>query len=201
MILQVHHLAKTIGKKSILKDVSFTMNASSVYGITGENGSGKSTLLRIIIGEWKASSGSVTVNGRIGYCPQQLLLFPHLTVEEHFRYFAAAYGLDAHTLAQRSEELMQTFHFKKYQDEFVTNLSGGTQQKLNLSLALLHQPSLLILDEPYSGFDWDTYLRFWDYTQQMREAGCAILIVAHILNEQKRLDTILQLQQGTLTCQ
>ena len=88
--------------------------------------------------------------------------------------------------------------YKKFQQEKIANLSGGTQQKLNLSIALLHEPKLLILDEPYNGFDWDTYLRFWDYTNELRKNGCAVLIVTHLLAERKQFDNIYDLENGYL---
>jgi len=164
----------------------------------GENGSGKSVLLEIIVGARSADKGTVYKNGRIGYCPQRAILFPHLTVQEHFIYFSVAYGIDKEQSKRQSEELLHHFNYKKYEQEKIINLSGGTQQKLNLSIALLHKPDLLILDEPYNGFDWDTYQRFWDYTNQLKKQGCAILIVTHLLSEKKRLDRIYELENGIL---
>lgn len=198
MILKAENIAKSFGKNKVLKNVSFEMYPSSLFGIAGENGSGKSTLLKIIVGEWKPDAGKISVAGRLGYCPQNTLLFAQLTVKEHFSYFAAAYEMDMATMHSRSEFLMNQFNFKKYHTEKIANLSGGTQQKLNLAIALLHQPGLLILDEPYSGFDWDTYLRFWDYANQLRKEGCAILIVTHLLTEKERFDRIFNLEQGRL---
>ena len=199
MTLKVENIAKAFGRKKVLVNITFEMNPSSLYGIVGENGSGKSTLLKIIVGEWKADHGKISVNGRLGYCPQKILLFSQLTVEEHFRYFAAAYGIDKSEMIMRSESLMEFFHFKKYQKEKIAHLSGGTQQKLNLAIALIHKPELLILDEPYSGFDWETYLRFWNYTNQLRKEGCAILVVTHLLNEKSRFERVYNLEQGLLT--
>lgn len=199
MVLKVENIDKVFGKKKILNNVSFEMEPSSLYGIVGENGSGKSTLLKIIVGEWKANNGQISIEGKLGYCPQKTLLFSTLTVNEHFRYFASAYGMEKTTLSNRSKALMSFFNFEKYSTERVRNLSGGTQQKLNLAIALLHQPNLLILDEPYNGFDWDTYLKFWDYTNQLREEGCAILIVTHFLTEKERFDKVYNLEKGQLT--
>lgn len=198
MILKVENIAKSFGKNKVLQNVSFEMNSSSLYGIVGENGSGKSTLLKIIVGEWKSDSGKISVYDRVGYCPQKALLFSQLTVDEHFRYFAAAYGIEKAELSHRSESLMNYFNFKKFNKEKIANLSGGTQQKLNLAIALLHQPKLLILDEPYNGFDWDTYLRFWDYTHQLREEGCAILVITHLLTEKNQFDKVYNLKEGQL---
>lgn len=198
MMLKVENIAKTFGKNKVLKDVSFEMNPGSLYGIAGENGSGKSTLLKIIVGEWKSDGGTILSTGRLGYCPQQTLLFAQLTIDEHFQYFAAAYGLEKETWVRQSELLMDQFNFRKYRKDRVANLSGGTQQKLNLSIALLHQPDVLILDEPYSGFDWDTYLRFWDYTIQLQKEGCAILVVTHLITEKARFDKVYNLTEGCL---
>lgn len=199
MILKVENIAKAFGKKSVLKNVSFEMDSSLLYGIVGENGSGKSTLLKIIVGEWKPDHGRIFVEGRIGYCPQNTLLFSQLTVDENLRYFAAAYGIEKSELFIRSEPLIDYFNLKKYRKERIANLSGGTQQKVNLTIALLHQPKLLILDEPYNGFDWDTYLRFWDYTNQLKKEGCAVLVVAHLITEKGRFDRVFNLAEGELT--
>lgn len=198
MILKVQNIAKSFGQNKVLQDVSFEMNPGSLVGIAGENGSGKSTLLKIIVGEWKPDGGKISSAGRLGYCPQQTLLFSQLTIDEHFQYFSAAYGLEKETWVSRSQLLMDQFNFGKYRKERVAKLSGGTQQKLNLSIALLHQPDLLILDEPYSGFDWDTYLRFWDYTIQLLKEGCAILVVTHLISEKDRFDKVFNLTEGCL---
>lgn len=198
MILISEHIAKSFGKNKILRDISFQLEAGSITGIVGENGSGKSVLMEIIVGVRSSDKGTVNISGSIGYCPQKAILFPHLTVQEHFIYFSVAYGIDRGQLMKRSEELLDHFNYKQYQQEKIINLSGGTQQKLNLSIALLHDPSLLILDEPYNGFDWDTYQRFWDYTNLLKKRGCAILIVTHLLSEKERLDRIYELQNGFL---
>jgi ABC-type multidrug transport system ATPase subunit len=174
------------------------MKSGSLNAVVGENGSGKSTLLKIIVGRWRGDSGKVTFKGKIGYCPQQSLIFSDLTVDENFRYFSAAYGLDQKTSLAQSEHLLEHFDFKRYHKDKVSTLSGGTQQKLNLSLALLHQPDLLVLDEPYNGFDWETYLRFWDLTNELRKKGCIILIVCHLVNEIERFDRIYNLKNGYL---
>lgn len=198
MILRSEHIAKSFGRKKVLKNISFQLEAGTITGIVGENGSGKSVLMEIIVGVRSPCKGTVYRNGSIGYCPQKAVLFPHLTVQEHFIYFSVAYGIGTDQSKVRSEELLHHFNYKKYQQEKIINLSGGTQQKLSLSIALLHKPELLILDEPYNGFDWDTYQKFWDYTNHLKNRGCAILIVTHLLSEKERLDHIYELENGVL---
>ncbi len=198
MLLKVENIEKSFGKKVVLRDVSFNMEAGTLYGIVGENGSGKSTLLKIIVGQWKPNRGNVIIDGGVGYCPQEPLIFSQLTVEEHFQYFAAAYGLVKEDWKPQFNRLLEHFNFERFRMEKVSELSGGTRQKLNLSLALLHKPKLLILDEPYNGFDWDTYLRFWEFTGQMQASGSAILIVTHLLTETDRFDRVFDLKKGVL---
>lgn len=199
-ILKVENIVRSYGKRKVLKGVSFKMKQGALVGIVGENGSGKTTLLKIIVGELRSEHGEVHLFGSSGYCPQKTLLFSQLTVEEHFRYFASAYGLSSTSQRISSEHLMNIFKFSHYKKFRVGNLSGGTQQKLNLALSILHRPQLLILDEPYNGFDWDTYMKFWDYARTLQMEGCAILVVTHFLTEKERFDHIYELQNGKLIC-
>ena len=197
MILKADNIAKYFGSKIVLKDVSFGMELGKLYGIVGENGSGKSTLLKILIGQLKANKGTVFINGDIGYCPQKPLIFHQLTVNENFTYFSAAYGLK--NKQKQFDYFLQYFNFEKHRNDKIEILSGGTQQKLNLSLALIHKPQLLILDEPYNGFDWDTYMRFWDLSDDLLKSGCTILVVTHFQTETNKFDHIFKLKNGYLT--
>ncbi len=199
MILKSTHIAKSFGRRKVLKDITFEIDHGSLNGIVGENGAGKSTLLKIIVGHWRPTKGLMEVNGKIGYCPQQPLLFPQLTVLENFKYFASAYQITDKEYPGRVDQLMEKFNFAKYQHDMVAKLSGGTQQKLNLALALIHDPELLVLDEPYNGFDWDTYLRFWDYIEDQTDKSCAVLIVTHLISETDRFDKIFEMKEGVFT--
>lgn len=202
-VLEVAHLAKSFGAHAVLRDVTFNLRRGEMVGITGENGSGKSTLLKILVGLLKPSAGNIIIRGSLGYCPQEQLIFDALTVKENFSYFACAYGLTGKRPAawrDTQEALLKRFRFGHEEAKLVSLLSSGTRQKLNLSLALLHSPDVLILDEPYSGFDWETYLNFWDAADRFRVAGKSVVIVSHLLYESSRLNWIFQLKDGILRC-
>jgi ABC-type multidrug transport system ATPase subunit len=199
VVLEVEHISRSFGRQQVLTDVSLSVSAGQMVGITGENGSGKSTLLQIVTGMLKADGGKVTLPVAMGYCPQEILLFEQLTVLEHFKCWAVGYGLQEPLWKERMEMLLQQFRFAQHLQKRVAHLSGGTKQKLNLSLSLLHHPDLLVLDEPYAGFDWETYLCFWEYAEQVVKAGRSILVVSHFISDQQRFHRVLNLQNGVLT--
>ena len=161
--------------------------------MVGENGAGKSTLLQILAGTLAPDAGTVRLRGEIGYCPQEPVLNGALTVSQHLRYFAAAHALPD---LRRAHDLLRTLNFEAYRDTVVDELSGGTRQKLNLTLALMHEPDLLLLDEPYQGFDWETYQRFWGLVDGMRGAGKAVVVITHLVFEEERFDELVELKGG-----
>ena len=193
--LSAHGISKRYGRRWILRDVSFSLAAGSLVGIVGENGAGKSTLLRILAGELRPSGGAVALAGALGYCPQAAILNEALTVEQHLDYFRAAYRL-ADT--RRADELVERLGFARYRETTVRALSGGTKQKLNLTLALMHDPAVLLLDEPYQGFDWETYLRFWELAAELRQHGRAVLVISHLVFDRGRFDRLYTLADGRL---
>jgi ABC-type multidrug transport system ATPase subunit len=181
----------------VLRGASLMVCEGELVGLVGENGSGKSTLMQILVGLLGRDGGSVSQEpGRFGYCPQQPMVWGKLTVDEHFELFARAYGLDDEARDRAVGGLLVELEFERYRAYRVEELSGGTRQKLNLALALMHDPSVLLLDEPYSGFDWETYVRFWDMAERRRDQGMGILIVSHMLTERERLDRVYELRDG-----
>jgi ABC-type multidrug transport system ATPase subunit len=197
-ILTAQGIGKTYGRfrrHHVLRDVNFTVMPGALVGIVGENGAGKSTLLKILAGALRPDRGRVTVDGALGYCPQEVVLNDALTVAQHLDYFAAAYGVRDH---RRADTLVEQLAYAQYRNMTVATLSGGAKQKLNLTLALMHHPRLLLLDEPYQGFDWETYLRFWDLATQLRADGCGVLVISHLVFDQQRFDVLYQLRDGQL---
>ena len=137
-------------------------------------------------------------SGAMGYCPQQVILNDTLSVNQHLDYFRAAYNIMS---LRRADELIELLGYKRYRSELVGHLSGGTKQKLNLTLALMHRPRLLLLDEPYQGFDWETYQCFWELVKELRQEGCAVLVISHLFFEQQHFDVLYRLQEGQVRIQ
>ena len=203
--VRVENVAKTyvrrglwplVSRNHVLTDASLEIGAGEITAIVGANGSGKSTLMMIIAGVLERDAGRVAVNGRMGYCPQTPVLYEKLTVAETFRLFGIAYGMDDGAIKRRQSDLMAALEFGDYHDYRIEHLSGGTQQKLNLALALLHDPEVLLLDEPYAGFDYETYLRFWDMSEELAARGRSILVISHFVEQQERFHKIYRVKDG-----
>ncbi|MGV9755679.1 ABC transporter ATP-binding protein [Streptomyces tricolor] len=193
--MDVRNLHHAYGRHAVLRGVTLRLPPGTLAGIVGENGAGKTTLLKILSGELSPDRGTVHHDGGFGYCPQAATLHDALTVRQHLEYFKVAYGLSD---LRRAEEVMEVLRFSEYADERAGVLSGGTRQKLNLTLALMHDPRVLLLDEPYQGFDWETYQRFWDLAARLRENGRSVLVVSHLAYDAERLDVLWRLDDGTL---
>lgn len=197
VVLEARELVKRYGRRAVLESADLTVHAGEMVGVAGGNGAGKSTLLGILAGFQRPDSGAVSVRTRIGYCPQATLLYDRLTVEEHFRYFSAA-RQSGGAWRDSAMELARRYRFDPWWREPTGALSEGTRQKLNLALALVHDPGLLLLDEPYSGFDWETYLLFWEHAEALRRDGKTLLVVSHLFYDRSRFDRVLRLDAGRI---
>jgi ABC-type multidrug transport system ATPase subunit len=184
-----------------LRGVDLSLCQGEIVGLVGENGSGKSTLMKILVGALGADDGALEVSGRMGYCPQEPLLYERLTCDEHLGLFGVAYGMDPETAAVATDTLYENLGFGRWRNTQVAELSGGTRAKLNLTLALLPDPDVLLLDEPYAGFDWDTYQRFWGLTAERRAAGRSMLVVSHFVSDQENFDRIVEMHDGRAVAQ
>ncbi|MGA5412036.1 ATP-binding cassette domain-containing protein [Streptomyces lavendulocolor] len=180
----------------VLRGLDLTLAPGEVVGIVGENGSGKSTLMKILVGALAADAGTVTHTGRLGYCPQEPVVYERLTCDEHFELFGHAYAMTGEAERRSRREIYAALGFERYAGTRADQLSGGTLAKLNLGLALLADPEVLLLDEPYAGFDFDTYLKFWDLVAERRTAGRSVLIISHFVTDQERFDRIVELREG-----
>lgn len=187
-------------RQQVLRGVDLTLMPGEIVGLVGENGSGKSTIMKILVGEIAPDAGTVTRSGVLGYCPQQPVVYERLTCDEHIELFARAYRMTHEGERRARRDLYDALGFERYASTRADRLSGGTLAKLNLALAMLADPPVLLLDEPYAGFDWDTYVRFWDLVGRRRDDGRSVLIISHFVTDEQRFDRIVKLCEGRL-CQ
>ena len=183
-------------QQQVLRGADLYLNGAEVVGLVGENGSGKSTLMKILVGALAADEGTITREGRLGYCPQEPQVYGRLTCDEHFELFGHAYRMTSAAERDSRAGLYAALGFGRYATTRADQLSGGTLAKLNLGLALLADPDLLLLDEPYAGFDWDTYQKFWDLVAARRAAGRSVLIISHFVVDEDRFDRIVEIRDG-----
>jgi ABC-2 type transport system ATP-binding protein len=192
-LLAASGVSKRYGGKLVLDDAALAVRAGEAIAVIGENGAGKSTLLGICAGLIRPDRGQVNVRDRVGYCPQEPGLFDLLSADEHLALFAPALGLSRPQALARGQELLAEFAFPVGDRSPARQLSGGARQKLNLALALLGGPRVLLLDEPYQGFDHGAYVSFWDHVSAWKSAGLAVVVVTHLLADRSLVDRVVEL--------
>jgi ABC-type multidrug transport system ATPase subunit len=192
--LQALGICKDYGNRRVLDSLSLTVAAGEAVAIIGENGAGKSTLMRICAGLITPDAGSVGVSGRVGYCPQEPGLFDLLSADEHLEMFAPALGLSRQQAISEGHGLLAEFAFPLAQRSQCRHLSGGSRQKLNLALALLGGARILLLDEPYQGFDHGAYVSFWEHVARWKSEGIGVVVVTHLLADQALVDRVVELE-------
>ncbi len=186
-------IGKRFRRKEVLEDACLEVRAGEAVALVGENGAGKTTLLRIWAGLLPADAGAVRTAGRIGYCPQDPGVYELLTADEHLVLFGRAMGIGRAAALAEGRALLEEFGFPMQERAVTRDLSGGTRQKLNVALALLGDPTVLLMDEPYQGFDRGAYVNFWDHVDRWRQEGRAVVIVTHMLAELSRVDRVVEL--------
>jgi ABC-2 type transport system ATP-binding protein len=191
--LRLTGVNKRYRRRTVLSNVDLTVRAGEVTAVVGANGCGKSTLLRICAGLVRPSGGTVQRTRRVGFVPQDGGTAGWLTAGEHFTLFGAAAGLSPRRARSTGEHLAGRLAWRPTPDQLTQQLSGGTRQKLNLVLGELHAPDLLLLDEPYQGFDQGTYLDFWQQVLAWRDAGKAVVVVTHLLHDLQHVDHVHEL--------
>jgi ABC-type multidrug transport system ATPase subunit len=206
--IDVNQVSKSYGEVSAVRKVSFTIPKNCLYGLIGPDGAGKTTLFRMITTLLLPDQGEITVFGYdtkkeyknirlfTGYMPGRFSLYPDLTVEENLEFYATIFG----TSVKHNYKLIEPVYslLEPYKHRLARNLSGGMKQKLALSCALIHNPDLLVLDEPTTGVDAVSRKEFWDTLRHLKQTGMTILVSTPYMDEAMRCDRVALMQTGVI---
>ncbi len=193
-----------------VRDVSFQVTPGKIFGLVGSDGAGKSSVLRMIAGMIRPTAGSIFIDGLhvidrhqdikqlIGYMPQRFGLYADLTVEENIDFFLDIFGIPRVLRIKRKEKYLGFSNLLPFKDRLAGNLSGGMKQKLGLACVLVHEPRLLILDEPTNGVDPVSRREFWDILLSMKQNGMTILLSTAYLDEGEKCDVLALMHSGVI---
>ena len=206
--LEIHDIHKSFGNQKVLDGFSLRLEAGEILGLLGPNGCGKSTVLNMICKLLLPDAGQISLMGQalhqmnekerslIGFCTQRCALYPDLFPAENLHFFGQLHGLSNKECQHRVGELMRRFSLNTVANTRVGQLSGGWQQRLHLAVALVHQPSVLVLDEPTAAVDVEARMELWRLIQDLRDRGTTILLTSHHLAEAERLCTTVALMRN-----
>lgn len=201
-------LEKRFGRARAVENFTLRVKKGEIFGLLGPNAAGKTTLIKMLCSLLKPSAGEAYVLGKrvpnvaiaplIGYMPQELALYTNVSVHENVAFYGAIFGLTTDRIEEREQELLRLIDLEDQRDAIVYNLSGGTQRRVSLACALLHEPPLLFLDEPTVGVDPQLRISFWDYFERLKGGGTTVLITTHYMDEARRCDRIGFMHAGKL---
>ena len=209
-VISVKNLVKKFGSFTANDDLSFNVYKGEIFGFLGANGAGKTTAIRILSGLSRPTSGEVNVAGfdayrqsekikkNIGYMCQKFSLYEDLTVKENVTLYGGIYGLSNSVIKERLENLLQKLNFTSYRDRIIGDLPLGLRQKLAFSVAILHNPKIVFLDEPTGGVDPVTRRQFWEMIYETAEAGITVFVTTHYMDEAEYCDRISIMNDGRI---
>lgn len=208
--IQTRHITKRYGSLTAVEDLSLDVRVGEVFGLLGPNGAGKTTSINILCGLIRPDSGEVFLHGqpitngdahlrcRVGVCPQNITLWTNLTCLEQMQFVGELYGLKGHTARERSVMLLKDLDLQEKKDSLARTLSGGMQRRLNLALALIHDPEILVLDEPEAGLDPQSRVLVREYIKSLAHRK-TIILTTHNMDEAERLaDRVAIIDHGRL---
>ena len=205
-VVEVNELSFSYGTNQVLNGLSLSVNEGEIFGVLGANGSGKTTLMRIVVGLLSRDGGTLEVYGespspqqagQVGYMPQLNALYQELSVRENVDFFARMYGMsDRGARSQSVADAIELVGLTSQIGDPILKLSGGMRQRVSLAIALVHRPSLLLLDEPTVGLDPDLRVMFWEHFRRMAESGTTIVISSHTMDDAAHCDRLAFLRDG-----
>jgi ABC-2 type transport system ATP-binding protein len=201
-------LTKKFGRLVAVDHIDLTVKTGEIFGFLGPNGAGKTTTVRILCGLMAPTSGGALVVGhdvvkepeevkqRIGYMPQAYGLYDDLTVEENIDFFGSIYRVPSDERRKRADEILQLVRLEEFRKQYAGQLSGGMKRRLSLAVTLIHNPELLILDEPTAGIDPPLRRAFWEYFRQLNKLGVTFFINTHYMDEAELCDRLVLINYG-----
>jgi ABC-2 type transport system ATP-binding protein len=207
--MEVKNLRKNYGDFVAVKDLNLKIRRGEVFGFLGPNGAGKTTSIRMMVGLLKPTSGEILINGakiddvemgKIGICPQELVLWENLTCRESLKLMGDMYEVPKDALKQRINNLLKDLFLEEKANTTVSNLSGGMKRRLNLAMAVIHEPEVVVLDEPSEGLDPQSRRVLWNYIKSLRDdEGKTVILTTHLMDEADSLsDRIAIIDHGEL---
>jgi ABC-2 type transport system ATP-binding protein len=209
-VIEVDQLSKIFGDFAAVNQISFKVKTGEIFGFLGANGAGKTTAMKILIGISAPSSGTATVAGfdvykdtesikkSIGYMSQKFALYDDLTVKENITFFGGIYGLSKKQINQKRCELVEELGLEEVVNNLVSSLPLGWKQKLAFSVALLHDPKIVFLDEPTGGVDPITRRQFWEMIYKAAHKGTTIFVTTHYMDEAEYCDRVSIMVNGKI---
>jgi len=199
------------GDKQVLHDINLTIRRGIIYGFLGPSGCGKTTTVKIMAGILEATSGDVQVLGeampklslmkRLGYMAQSDALYANLTAEENLVFFSSLYGMKKEKSKEKIDEVLVLVNLTEHREKLVSAYSGGMKRRLSLAMSLLHEPEILILDEPTVGIDPVLRKSIWDALTSMTERGMTIIVTTHVIDEAEKCHELAMMRDGKLIAQ
>lgn len=198
-VLDVTDLSKRYGEREAVRSISFDLPRSQIFGLLGPNGAGKTTTIGMVAGIVSPSSGAVHVAGKLGLVPQRIALYPTFTAEENLDFFGRIHGLDRSVRKARVEALIEMAGLTSRAGDPVGEFSSGMKRRLNLVCGVVHEPDLVLLDEPTVGVDPQSRERIYESLVELAKQGLALLLTTHYLDEAERLcDRIAIMDEGSI---
>lgn len=212
LAISARGVVKSFGRQRVLDGLTVDIPSGVTYCLLGPNGSGKTTFIRAVVQLLRLDGGEMSVLGRpvsevgeiysqIGYMTQHKALYPDLTVEENMQFYAGLYGLDKQLRMERQEELLEMVDLLEHRSRLAGALSGGMYQRLSLACTLIHQPRLLLLDEPTVGVDPRLRQTFWDYFGRLTREGKTVLITTHLMDEAEKCQRVGYMRAGRMAAE
>lgn len=209
-VIEAVDLTKKFGTFTAVNKITFDVYAGEIFGFLGANGAGKTTAMKMLIGIWLPTSGDAKVAGfdvysqneeikkNIGYMSQRFSLYEDLTVQENIRFFGGIYGLSEKSIRTKSEALIEKLDLGEHARALVRSLPMGWKQKLAFSIAILHDPRVVFLDEPTGGVDPITRRKFWDLIYEAAHHGVTVFVTTHYMDEAEYCDRISIMVDGSI---